>query len=112
MIALQFDAEGAKLFKQITEQNIGREVAIFLDGFVISAPTVNQAITDGQAVISKILVENETIVDFDTDIAVIQLNEKSTTVSIPKSGRIIFCKDPGAKLKLGEYVFLIEHASI
>ncbi|HTL39651.1 MAG TPA: protein translocase subunit SecD, partial [Methylomirabilota bacterium] len=51
-ISLQFDAEGTKLFSDITSRNIGKQVAIFLDGQILSAPTVNQAITDGQAVIN------------------------------------------------------------
>ncbi|MBT7008300.1 MAG: protein translocase subunit SecD, partial [Candidatus Jacksonbacteria bacterium] len=51
-VTLQFNDEGAELFEQITDANIGRQVAIFLDGFVISAPTVQQKITGGQAVIS------------------------------------------------------------
>src|SRR5579885_627549 len=51
-IALQFDAEGTKLFADITTRNVGKRIAIFLDGEVLSAPTVNQPITDGQAIIS------------------------------------------------------------
>ena len=51
-VSLEFDAEGAKLFEDITARNIGKPVAIFLDGYVISAPTVNDKITGGQAVIS------------------------------------------------------------
>ncbi|HEX5429812.1 MAG TPA: protein translocase subunit SecD [Patescibacteria group bacterium] len=51
-ITLQFDAEGTKLFADITQANIGKTVAIFLDGQVLSAPTVQTAITDGQAVIT------------------------------------------------------------
>jgi preprotein translocase subunit SecD len=51
-IALQFDAEGTKLFSDITSRNVGKRVAIFLDSQVLSAPTVQNAITDGRAVIS------------------------------------------------------------
>lgn len=51
-ISLVFDGEGADLFKDITERNVGNQVAIFLDGTIISAPVVQQAITDGRAVIS------------------------------------------------------------
>ena len=51
-ITLQFDAEGTKLFSDITKANIGKSVAIFLDGQILSAPTVQTAITDGQAVIT------------------------------------------------------------
>jgi len=51
-VSLNFDEEGSKLFEQITERNVGKQVAIFLDGYIISAPTVNSKITGGQAVIS------------------------------------------------------------
>lgn len=51
-VSLQFNDEGSKLFEDITERNIGREVAIFLDGYPISIPTVNEKITGGQASIS------------------------------------------------------------
>eukprot|EP00825_Cyclidium_porcatum_P011218 TRINITY_DN15733_c0_g2_i1.p2 TRINITY_DN15733_c0_g2~~TRINITY_DN15733_c0_g2_i1.p2 ORF type:complete len:299 (-),score=40.89 TRINITY_DN15733_c0_g2_i1:118-1014(-) len=46
------DDEGKKLFGDITSRNIGKQVAIFLDGNIISAPTVNEAINGGSAVIS------------------------------------------------------------
>lgn len=51
-VSLQFNDEGASLFADITERNVGRPVAIFLDGYIISAPTVEGKITGGQAVIS------------------------------------------------------------
>ncbi|MDD2258010.1 MAG: protein translocase subunit SecD [Patescibacteria group bacterium] len=52
MVALEFDSEGAKMFEEITERNIGKTVAIVLDGYVISAPVVNEKIPNGEAVIS------------------------------------------------------------
>lgn len=51
-IALQFDAEGTKKFAEITQRSVGKRVAIFLDGQILSAPTVQTAITDGKAVIT------------------------------------------------------------
>lgn len=51
-VAIQFDDEGAKLFGELTKANIGKPVAIFLDGKPISTPTVNQEIQGGRAVIS------------------------------------------------------------
>lgn len=51
-VSLVFNDEGKKLFGEITQRNIEKQVAIFLDGQVISAPVVNEAITDGEAVIS------------------------------------------------------------
>lgn len=52
MVELTFDETGSKLFAQITKANIGKQVAIFLDGVPISSPTVNEEITLGKAVIS------------------------------------------------------------
>ena len=51
-IALQFNNEGAKLFGEITTANVGKPIAIYLDGVPISAPVVREAITDGKAQIS------------------------------------------------------------
>ncbi len=51
-VQLEFDDEGKKLFGDITTRNVGKPVAIFLDGEPISTPTVQQAITSGSAVIS------------------------------------------------------------
>lgn len=51
-VLLEFDKEGSELFANISERNIGKQVAIFLDGYPISAPIVNSRITGGQAVIS------------------------------------------------------------
>src|SRR3989304_6287945 len=51
-ISLNFTSDGAKLFKEITARNISKPVAIVLDQEVISAPTVQSVIEDGQAVIT------------------------------------------------------------
>jgi preprotein translocase subunit SecD len=51
-VALELNEEGTQLFAQITQRNLGRPVAIFLDGEPISIPTVQSEITDGHAVIS------------------------------------------------------------
>jgi preprotein translocase subunit SecD len=66
IVSIRFNAEGAKLFEEITRTNVGEQLAIFLDGEVISAPRINEAISGGTAVISggfnpeeaKILAQN------------------------------------------------------
>lgn len=50
-VSLQFNSEGTELFRAITERNLNKPVAIFLDGGPISIPTVTQVIPDGRAVI-------------------------------------------------------------
>lgn len=52
VVALEFNDDGAKLFAKITRENIGKPLAIFLDGEVISSPSIRQEITGGQAEIS------------------------------------------------------------
>ena len=51
-VSLQFDETGTKLFAQITKDNVGKMVAIYLDGAPISTPVVREEIPNGQAVIS------------------------------------------------------------
>lgn len=51
-ISLEFDSEGGKLFEEITGRNVGKPVAIFLDGEPLSTPNVNEKISGGQAVIT------------------------------------------------------------
>jgi protein-export membrane protein SecD len=51
-VVLNFNDEGAALFEKITSENVGRTLAIFLDGQPISAPTIQEAIPGGQATIT------------------------------------------------------------
>jgi protein-export membrane protein SecD len=51
-VLLNFNPEGAKLFEKITSENIGKTIAIFLDGQPISTPVIQEAIPGGQATIS------------------------------------------------------------
>lgn len=51
VVGLEFNPEGAKKFGEITTNNTGKVVAIFLDGMPISLPTVEEPITTGNAVI-------------------------------------------------------------
>lgn len=52
LVQLQFDDEGARLFEELTSKNVGRPLAIFLDGQLLSAPTVQEPISGGKAQIT------------------------------------------------------------
>ena len=52
MVGLDFNAEGRRLFGEITTRNVGKLVAIYLDGVPISVPVVQEPIKEGRAVIS------------------------------------------------------------
>jgi len=51
-VSITFDEEGGKLFEELTGKNIGKRIAIFVGGDLISAPTVQAEISGGQAQIS------------------------------------------------------------
>lgn len=52
VISLEFNKEGEELFTELTKKNVGRQIAIYLDGQMISAPRVNEPIYSGEAVIT------------------------------------------------------------
>ena len=51
-VAITFSASGAQRFGEITENNVGRHLAIILDGSVYSAPRINERIPGGRAVVT------------------------------------------------------------
>jgi len=51
-VSLELTDAGAKLFAAITKKNLGKVVAIYLDGAPIEIPVVRSEITDGKAIIS------------------------------------------------------------
>lgn len=51
-VGITFDKEGGDLFGTLTAANIGKPIAIFLDGAPISTPVVQAAIYGGRAVIT------------------------------------------------------------
>src|SRR3989344_5916384 len=51
-VSLTFDSVGARLFEEITAQNVNKRMAIILDGNVYSAPVIREKISGGRAQIS------------------------------------------------------------
>jgi preprotein translocase subunit SecD len=52
LVTLDFDSEGSKIFEKVTGENIGKEMAIFLDGQIISNPVIQTQISGGTAQIN------------------------------------------------------------
>ncbi len=52
IVSLEFNSEGAKIFKDLTAKNINKRLAIFIDNALISAPMVKETISGGKAVIT------------------------------------------------------------
>jgi preprotein translocase subunit SecD len=51
-VTVSFNSDGTQIFSEMTAANVGKPLAIFLDGQLLEAPVVQQQITGGQAVIS------------------------------------------------------------
>ncbi|OFX59230.1 MAG: protein translocase subunit SecDF [Bacteroidetes bacterium GWB2_41_8] len=51
-VSMTMNSEGAKVWARLTKENIGKSIAIVLDGYVRSYPNVNQEITGGRSSIS------------------------------------------------------------
>ncbi len=85
---IEFDNDGKNIFAEVTERNLQKPIAIFLDEEMLSAPTVQAAITEGKARITGLE---------DIDVAknlAIQLNAGALPVPI----NLVEQRDIGATL--------------
>jgi len=60
-IHLDFNEAGKKQFAEVTTANVGRQLAIVLDGRLSSAPNINEPITGGSAQISGNFTQREAL---------------------------------------------------
>jgi preprotein translocase subunit SecD len=58
-VSLSFDAVGARKFERITEENVGRQLAIVLDDVVYTAPVIQEKISGGSALITGNFTDKE-----------------------------------------------------
>ncbi|HCX28081.1 MAG TPA: protein translocase subunit SecD [Candidatus Portnoybacteria bacterium] len=58
-IGIEFNDEGAKFFEEVTGRNVGKRIAIYLDGVLKNAPTVQERISGGKAQITGSFTVNE-----------------------------------------------------
>lgn len=82
-ISMDMDSEGAKLFADLTAANVGRRLAILLDGEVQSAPSITEPIYTGRATITGRFTEKEA-----RDLASVLENPLSNPVLIEETRSI------------------------
>ena len=87
-VSLEFNEEGKELFAKATQDNLNKRILIVLDEEVVSAPTVNSAITDGKAMITG----NFTPEDAEKTASLIRAG------SLPFNLNVLQMKNVGAKL--------------
>ena len=59
-VNMSMNTDGARRWAQLTKQNIGKCIAIVLDGYVYSAPTVQNEITGGSSIITGNFTPDQT----------------------------------------------------
>jgi preprotein translocase subunit SecD len=90
-VALRFDDEGTQMFADLTQKNLGKRIAILIDGQIVSAPTVQSEITNGQAVITGSYTQQE------AKELVLRLNEGALPVPITPVGQESISASLGAE---------------
>lgn len=63
-VVIDFDSEGAQKFYQLTSEQTGNSIYIFINGELFSAPTVNSAISGGSTFISGSMDSQKAAEDF------------------------------------------------
>ena len=58
-VSISFNAEGGRIFERVTGENVGKRLAIILDGRVYSAPVIRDAIAGGKAMIEGRFTDQE-----------------------------------------------------
>ena len=85
-VAFEFNTEGAKLFGEITQALLNKPLGIFLDGTLVSQPTVEAVITDKGVINGVTLAEAKTLVlelnsgSLDVPLKVIQQTDVDATL--------------------------------
>src|SRR3989338_2915795 len=59
IVTLQFNSEGGDIFANLTKENLGKKIAIYLDGFPVTTPVVQGIITGGRAQITGQFTQEE-----------------------------------------------------
>ena len=52
IVLLEFNEKGGEIFAELTQRNVGKPIAVFLDGELLTSPVVQQPILNGQAQIT------------------------------------------------------------
>ena len=58
-VRVDFDGQGSQIFENLTGQNVGRLMGIFLDGQLVSTPIIRERIAGGTAIISGSFTPDE-----------------------------------------------------
>ena len=109
VVSFKLSAEGGKKFAEVTSRSIGKRIAIVLDNKVISAPTVQSAITGGEGIITGSGTIQEAA-DLATLISAGALPVELTTLQVNSVGPQLGANSFDKTLYAGEIGILIVFA--
>jgi SecD/SecF fusion protein len=101
-VHFSMNAEGAKRWANLTRENAGKQIAIVLDGFVVSAPNVSGEIKGGSSTITGNFTQSEA-----TDLANILKSGKMDAKARVESSEVIGPSLGQASINSGLNSFLI-----
>jgi SecD/SecF fusion protein len=101
-VHFSMNAEGAKRWANLTRENVGRQIAIVMDGLVVSSPRVNSEITGGSSTIEGNFTQVEA-----TDLANVLKSGKMDAKAIVESSEVIGPSLGQASINAGMNSFLI-----
>ncbi|PIE50965.1 MAG: protein translocase subunit SecDF [Flavobacteriales bacterium] len=107
VVDMQMDSKGARDWKIMTEKNVGKPVAVSLDGVVYSAPRVNEVIPSGRTQISG----NFSLKEAEDLVNVLGAGKLPAGAKIVQSD-VVGPSLGAASVKAGMYSFLIAFALI
>ncbi len=101
-VSMNMNREGAKLWANLTRENVGKALAIVMDGVVYSAPNVSEEISGGSSSISGNFTQNEA-----TDLSNILKSGKMDAKARVESSEVIGPSLGAKSVKDGLHSFLI-----
>ncbi|MFH1656565.1 MAG: protein translocase subunit SecD [Candidatus Nealsonbacteria bacterium] len=106
MILISFNSEGSDIFEELTSNNIGKPLAIYIDNILLSAPIVQDSISGGKAQITgefTVQEAKELVRDLNAGALPVPIKLISQQSVGPTLGKISLNKS----LEAGIYGFLI-----
>lgn len=106
-VSLSFNKIGTKNFGELTSQNVGKRLAIVLDGVISKAPTIEGAILGGEAQITLGYGNYQTLLQEAEDLSLL-LKEGALPASLTVASKTVIGPSLGAdSIRKGLYSLLI-----
>ncbi|MBI4366883.1 MAG: protein translocase subunit SecD [Deltaproteobacteria bacterium] len=112
IVLFTFDKTGAKLFGDLTKANVGKQLAILLDGTLMSAPVIKEPILNGSGQITLGAADYTTMLTEAQDLVLV-LQEGALPATLTEATKTVVGPSLGADLiRQGMYAMLAASAVV